>query len=555
MGWQDAPAVPRWQQAPSDSKRTRIPDAVLRKVVTPPFLSSLTPEQSALFQNGALAGFGDRIRAAFSAITGGDYGQALARERQTISDARKTGGTSAKIAEAAGGSLPFLLAGSPSSLFTKGAPLLSKAASAGRALAPTAAIGGLMGASETKDLRNVSDLSRNIRGGAVQSVAGDLAGRGIAKGLGAVLAPKLATKAPVTGSGYKAGVQLLANEGVDIMPGQAIGPGMKALEEKAMSAPLVGDAIRRRALQQQGQLNRAGINRALRPLGVTLPAGKSGADAMGFMQKSFDDAYDAARSGMVFQADANFTSNVDDLLARAQNSPLLSQDHVNRLARVVDDLRKRRISPDGAMSGDVYKKTLSSLKADAAKLMAGNNSADNQALGGYMRELVDHIDEAARSNPMSDPAAVALMDKADEGYAMAVRIEDAARRRGGEPGTFTANQLDAAVQKADKSARSRAYLRGDALMQDLSSAARNVMAPSVPDSGTAGRMLLNGAVLGGGAYISPASLAAAGLASAPYLVPGLLTRRPDIALRAGQGARKIAAPAGAFGAGFLAGGN
>src|SRR3546814_9960976 len=95
---------------------------------------------------------------------------------------------------------------------------------------------------------------------------------------------------------------------------------------------------------------------------------------------------------------------------------------------------------------------VSGIKKIAAK-------TDDRELQGALRELVSSIDDAAKR--VSDPRAVALMKKADEGYAMVYRVEDAAKRRGGDLGSFTASQFDAAVQKADRTTNNRAYLRGE----------------------------------------------------------------------------------------------
>src|SRR3546814_7950963 len=72
---------------------------------------------------------------------------------------------------------------------------------------------------------------------------------------------------------------------------------------------------------------------------------------------------------------------------------------------------------------------VSGIKKIAAK-------TDDRELQGALRELVSSIDDAAKR--VSDPRAVALMKKADEGYAMVYRVEDAAKRRGGDLGSFTA---------------------------------------------------------------------------------------------------------------------
>src|SRR6185503_16853035 len=109
-------------------------------------------------------------------------------------------------------------------------------------------------------------------------------------------------------------------------------------------------------------------------------------------------------------------------------------------------------------------------------------------------EMQGAIDAAARR--ASPPEAVAKLDAADAGYAKWVRIEGAAGRRGGGTGVFTPIQLDAEIQKQSGSKRSSSYLRGDALMQDLSEAGKQVLPEGIADSGTPERMMLNLGVAG-----------------------------------------------------------
>ena len=72
----------------------------------------------------------------------------------------------------------------------------------------------------------------------------------------------------------------------------------------------------------------------------------------------------------------------------------------------------------------------------------------------------------------------------------------------------------------DKSRNKAGFARGDAVMQDLSDPAVNVLGRSVPDSGTAGRALVGVGLLGAGGaanefYGGPGYLSA--LAAAPLM--------------------------------------
>jgi hypothetical protein len=93
-------------------------------------------------------------------------------------------------------------------------------------------------------------------------------------------------------------------------------------------------------------------------------------------------------------------------------------------------------------------------------------------------------------------------------------------------------------------------------MQDLSDAGVQVLPSKTPDSGTAGRMILNslaGGVAGGAALSNPTAAALASTLMIPYLPGGrqlttaMLAKRPEIAQKLADAIRKsspyLAAPA------------
>src|SRR5690606_31017144 len=125
--------------------------------------------------------------------------------------------------------------------------------------------------------------------------------------------------------------------------------------------------------------------------------------------------------------------------------------------RIMDN-RVNNYIRNGVASGDDYKKNISGLNRQIGAL--GRNS-DTTDLAGVLTSIKFSIENAARRHP--DPAAVELLDAADAGYAKLVRIEAAARRRGGDSGTPSPAPSAAAVPTTSGGARSRAYLRGDPL--------------------------------------------------------------------------------------------
>jgi hypothetical protein len=173
---------------------------------------------------------------------------------------------------------------------------------------------------------------------------------------------------------------------------------------------------------------------------------------------------------------------------------------------------------NGYLSGKAYKEAQSAL-GKRIRALRNSPSAD-QELAGALEDFSAIMDATARRS--SRPEAVALLDAADRGYAKLVRVQ-AAANSAGEAGRFTPSQFANAVrnQAGGKAARSQAYLRGDALMQEYADAGLRLN-DKLPNSGTADRGLVAGAATGVAGTINPTLLAVPGALSVPYL-PGVRT--------------------------------
>jgi hypothetical protein len=158
----------------------------------------------------------------------------------------------------------------------------------------------------------------------------------------------------------------------------------------------------------------------------------------------------------------------------------------------------------------------------------------------YATALGELRQNLARNNPQY----AEQLNKINTGWANFARLRGAGSMANTQE-MFTPSQLAAAVKSADKSSGKGATATGKALLQDLSDAGVQVLPSKIPDSGTAGRQVINsalGALLGGGgAYAAQTQPVATGTAAllgtalaAPYMPGGrnLITmlggKRPEI---------------------------
>ena len=387
-------------------------------------------------------------------------------------------------------------------LATKGA--MAVLPTAVRALAPTAG-GALSGAAVSGTTAPVATGETRL-GNAGYGAAGGALGDVAARGLSRVVQPIRQSQA----------VKKLLSEGIVPTPGQAAGADsfLGRMEQRLQSIPLVGDLVTGGRNRATAEFNEAAINRAL-PEGATRIKG-IGRDAIRQADQVLSQGYDDVLSRIqTVTPTPAFVSSV----ANAFNDPdlALSATNQQRLRSVIKMQFSGRSGVDqttGEMSGEIAKRIDSTLGRLARENM-GSSVADDRALGRAIRNAQTAWRDAIRQ-AAPDPQTGAQLDALNKAYANFVRIERAAGATGAKDGVFTAAQLQRAVKTSDQSARKGQFARGNALMQDLSDAGTATLSQTVPNSGTADRVL-NAMLLGGGAsMVHPGSLAALVAAPAVY---------------------------------------
>lgn len=344
-------------------------------------------------------------------------------------------------------------------------------------------------------------------------------------GVQRVIAPKASTNEAL---------QLLRKEGVNPTLGQALGGTANRMEEKLVSVPVLGDAVRGARERATVQFNKAALNRALKPIGASVD--KIGRDGVDEVATKLGQAYDDLLPKLSFRADNTFSTDLQRLQGMAAD---LEPAQAQQFEKFLRDKVVGKLSPAGGMTGQTFKQVEGDL-GTLAKNYSGSAMASEKQLGGALLELQDTLRRTLmRSNPQQSKQLKAIND----GYANYARLRQAASMVGAEDGVFTANQLTNAVKAMDKSAGKGNFARGKSLMQDLADAGKNVLGNKVPNSGTADRLLPSAALIGSGA-INPAiplSVLGGSLAYTPQLQRALVNAfasRPQSAQAVSEGFRK-----------------
>lgn len=409
------------------------------------------------------------------------------------------------------------------------------------ALAGEAALGAGYGAGSA-DGPNEDRVTSALLG-AASGAAGNVAGNAVARALGRGL------------SGVQGAVQTkLADAGVQMTPGQLLGGGIKRWEDRLAGFPLVGDAITARRREGVQDFNRAAFDEALSPINGTTGGqiAEPGAQAA---QDSVSQAYRNALGAVAVQTDPQYVSAANALAQQVQQIPRVGGEVYDSMRTAIAPM----IGPGGQITGDAMQDILQGVRTVGDQYRGNGFTAADPLYATHIAPAIN------------DYTAIleALVERQAPGTIDALRAANAANRnvstvgdaviaaanRGGE---FMPSQLmnaSKANTKALSGKRSAAAGRGP--LFDLARAGQEVLPSQVPDSGTAGRIvlpLLAGGALGGGTYATqdgsasdaaPSSLAtgaiAAALLAAPYsrgatsaLQAGLIGERPAAVARAGE---------------------
>jgi hypothetical protein len=366
--------------------------------------------------------------------------------------------------------------------------------------------------------------------------------------------------APIIGAGLKGiavpnlapDVRALLARGIRLTPGEILGGGYKATEDKLSSYPLAGSFVAGAQGRALDDFNRAVGDDALSHIGQQVPNGVSvGRKMVAHVEKSIGNVYDSVLPKMTGTIDAPLIKDFQDVITAAKSRGA-NKDTLDALNNIIEgQFTNRPSTASGYFDGD----TLKLIQSDLGKIGSSFSKSDNandQILGNGVQDLHSAFnDMLARTNPEYTDT----LNGANAAWAKFARMRTASSRVGAKNGKFTPAQFANAVRGGDNSVQKGAYARGNALMQkDLSDPALEVLSQKYPDSGTAGRLGLIGALTGAAAIPHvglPAALVGAGL-SALYTRPGQALFRGAVSHQPWNRLGDFATSAGSLGSGPLA---
>jgi hypothetical protein len=384
---------------------------------------------------------------------------------------------------------------------------------------PTAtAVGGVSGAI-LGSLAGEAMLARAGMGsGVLRSFLAD-AGTGAASGAGAADAPGenrlggavmgglTAGGGSLVGSALGKGVNAVArgikdpttrqviNEVGDLTVGQTygqsgkVGAMVKGIEDRLSGFPIVGDAINEARTRPLTNFNTKAFDRALAPIGQKLD-GEVGQEAVAKAQQKVSDAFADALGGRQVAADAAFAKDMANATYKAFNIARVGPEVAESVGDILAPYMQQGKTTLTGEEMQIISRELQALKAGYV----------SDPLYKRVGDAIDATEEAVFGMfKRQAPDVLPKYNAAKQAFRRLSVLADATLKGKNQPDNmFTPaqlNQADAANAITYEGRINAAA--GDRQFREFAEPAQEVLPNKVPDSGTAGRLLLSGAAVGG----------------------------------------------------------
>lgn len=305
--------------------------------------------------------------------------------------------------------------------------------------------------------------------GAMLGALGGVGGRGLASGLG-----------KVTRGVTDPAVKMLTERGVPLTFGQVMGNrgAMGKFANAMESLPGIGNLLNARRMDGLERFGVEAMKDAVAPVGGSI-TGKTVGEALEQAQKIKGQAYDDALSGVRITTDTKLANDLKPIIQQGRKIPQRGDDLDYIFAEEVGPLFGDRGILDGARIQQAFQ-TLRGARADMPDDTMGNIAG--RVLGRADNAISDWVGRKA-------PKVMPALGAANKTNSMLSPVEDAMMgMQRGTQGAFTPAQLTSAVTRNTRQYGGKAAAaRGDNITP-LMQAGKEVLPPTIPNSGTGDRI-------------------------------------------------------------------
>ena len=335
------------------------------------------------------------------------------------------------------------------------------------------------------------------------------------------------------------GAKKLIKAGTPVTVGQAVGGGIRKVEQALKSIPFLGDPIVEAEIRATQGFNKSAFAKVLEPLkkyGVNpnkeLKGKETGNQLYSTAEEIISKNYDKLVPKLKFPNQSDLQPIYDDIILK--QAEFMPKNVNNAFLRDMDEIVYKNFGADGVLTGQGFKNIQSGLRRKIRNF-ANDPSEITRGYGRAYSEVLDGLTDTLKKN---NPDLAVQLNDLDFSFKMLNLTGKAVERSLKKEGTFTPSALMGAVKQSDQSLRKGDARKGEALFQDLANEGM-ALNMTLPDSGTATRSLLTTGV--------GLNTAGAGLGADPVitgaLTGGLLAGYSKAGVPAVRGAYEMGVPA------------
>jgi hypothetical protein len=305
--------------------------------------------------------------------------------------------------------------------------------------------------------------------GALSSLGGNIAGRGISHFAGGAL-----------GGIRNDAVDFLRNKNIPLTVGDTVGGSgpvgrtVKGMESVLSSIPGVGSMVKGRQRDEFKALNLGAMNDVA---GGVTDTGAPGAEQMQNAVMGQGGLYDQALAGKQVRIDPTYMQNMPQLQASILNIPRVGPE----LHAGLDTAITPMIGQGGTLSGTDFKSVLRGIE----QVKAGHS--DDPLFASHIAPAADAVkDQLSGLFARQSPDVIPALNIADTAYGKMKTVQAAQKAAKNQPdGIFAPSQLNTAdYNNTVKFGGANQAATTDRPFYDLATNAQNVMGDRIPDSGT-----------------------------------------------------------------------
>lgn len=293
----------------------------------------------------------------------------------------------------------------------------------------------------------------------------------------------------------------LVDKGVNLTVGDAVGGGLKTIENAMTSVPLVGNAVKGAYQGSRDDFNRIIYEEVLEPLSKvgfkkenlskadqSILNGRDGRLTQDFVGKIISNEFDKIVPNLKVPNKSVFEKSINEIIKA--NAKKLTPQGVKSLKNDVDAFFYTLSDNAGDLSGNNYKQAISDLAKEGFRFKTSPDPLIKRK-SDVMEEIVKSMKTIITEK---NPTLATKLKSVDESFSRFIPIRETFKRITNTE--VTPNDLITSIRQADK-AKTK-FRAGKANLQETASLGKEVLGQRLGDSGTATRNVISNLALSGG---------------------------------------------------------